>query len=308
MRIKSSRITAILIAISVVFIWSTSIIIIKFGLEEMPSLTFAGLRNVIAFFSLLPVAIIIQKRSGKKLLPKQHLAKLAVLGILLYGATQGAMFLALSYLPAVTTNLIWTFSTIIVAILGIVFLAERPTPVQWLGIALTIIGALIYFYPVNINADQWIGIIISIIGTFTNAGAVILGRDVNRSYTVHPIVVTVISMGIGSAALLSAAVIIQGLPAIELSGWIKILWLAIINSALGFTIWNYILRTLTAAESSIINSTMLIWIPILAVIFLHEQINSRQIIALIAVGIGVLFVQLRRFTGQKTISENRPIM
>jgi drug/metabolite transporter (DMT)-like permease len=60
-----------------------------------------------------------------------------------------------------------------------------------------------------------------------------------------------------------------------------------------FTLWNYTLQTLSATESSIINGTMLIWIPILAVVFLDEQVTGKELLGLIAAGIGTLIVQLR---------------
>jgi drug/metabolite transporter (DMT)-like permease len=47
-------------------------------------------------------------------------------------------------------------------------------------------------------------------------------------------------------------------------------------------------------ESSIINGTMLIWIPILAVIFLGERITKKELIGLALAGIGTLLVHLRR--------------
>jgi drug/metabolite transporter (DMT)-like permease len=87
---------------------------------------------------------------------------------------------------------------------------------------------------------------------------------------------------------------IEGIPKIDLMGWAIILWLAIVNTAFAFTLWNHTLRTLTAMESSIINGTMLIWIPIFAVTFLGESISRKEIIGLVAVGIGTLIVQLRR--------------
>jgi drug/metabolite transporter (DMT)-like permease len=89
---------------------------------------------------------------------------------------------------------------------------------------------------------------------------------------------------------------VEGIPKIDLMGWAIILWLAIVNTAFAFTLWNHTLRTLTAMESSIINGTMLIWIPIFAVIFLGEGISLKELIGLVAVGMGTLLVQLRRIT------------
>jgi drug/metabolite transporter (DMT)-like permease len=101
-------------------------------------------------------------------------------------------------------------------------------------------------------------------------------------------------MGIGSVILLGSGILLQGLPPLDLQSWLIILWLAVVNTAFAFTLWNHTLRVLTATESSIINGTMLIWIPILAVLFLGETITEKELLGLILAGLGTLLVQLRR--------------
>ena len=203
------------------------------------------------------------------------------------------MFLALAYLPAVTVNLLWSFSTVAVALLGILWLAERPSGFQWLGIALAALGAIVYFYPAALRQEHMVGIVASAIGILANAGAAILGRRINRAREIHPIVVTAVSMGVGSIALLMIGVLLQGFPVITGKGWAIIAWLAIVNTAFAFTLWNYTLRTLSATESSIINGTMMIWIPILAVVFLDETVSTKELLGLLAAALGTLIVQLR---------------
>jgi drug/metabolite transporter (DMT)-like permease len=203
------------------------------------------------------------------------------------------MFVALAHLPAVTVNLLWSFSSTTVALFSILLLDERPTFFQWLGVAVAIFGAVIYFYPVSFPKSYRVGLVASSIGILANTGASILGRDINRSGELHPLLVTVISMGIGSIALLITGIYVQGLPSIELKGWAIIVWLSVVNTAIAFTLWNYTLRTLSATESSVINGTMLIWVPILAVVFLNERISIQEIMGLIVAGIGTLIVQLR---------------
>ncbi|KAA0247176.1 MAG: hypothetical protein EDM72_03030 [Chlorobiota bacterium] len=74
-----SHLSAILLALLVTFLWSTSFVIIKIGLVEIPPLTFAGLRYTIAFICLLPFAftrtnsVIIKKLNKidwRKLIPQ----------------------------------------------------------------------------------------------------------------------------------------------------------------------------------------------------------------------------------------------
>ena len=110
----------------------------------------------------------------------------------------------------------------------------------------------------------------------------------------HPLVVTAISMGIGSSCLLATGISIQGLPALSWSSWGIVIWLAVVNTALAFTLWNHSLRSLSATESSVINNTMLIQIAVLAWIFLGERLGWIQIAGLALVAGGSLIVQLRR--------------
>jgi drug/metabolite transporter (DMT)-like permease len=291
---KQTHIKAVIQALFVVFLWATSWVLIKFGLQEIPALTFAGLRYSLAFLCMLPVVLFSRRRSSLKSIPGKSWGRLVALGLLLYAITQGAMFLALAYLPAVTTNLLWSFSNVTVALMGIVWLAERPSRVQWLGVSLATLGAVIYFYPAALPREQLFGVSVAAVGVLANAGASILGRDINRAGELGPLVVTTISMGVGAAALLVTGVAVQGLPPITPTGWAIIAWLAVVNTAFAFTLWNHTLRTLTAMQSSIINGTMIIWIPLFAVLFLNEQVTAKELFGLVVVGAGTIMVQLRR--------------
>jgi len=298
----NSRVKAIVQALFVVFLWATSWVFIKIGLQEIPPLTFAGLRYVIAFVCLLIVLFFNKAKSEISSLTIQKWWKFILLGFLFYAATQGASFVALYYLPAVTVNLIWSFSSVAVALLGILWLAEKPTRFQWIGIILALFGALVYFYPVTIPQAQYIGLIVAFVGVGANALSSVLGRSINRLKEHHPLVVTVISMGAGSILLLGVGLYTEGIPVIDIKGWGIILWLAIVNTAFAFTLWNHTLRTLSAVESSIINSTMLIWIPLFAVAFMGETVTPKAIIGLVIVGIGSLIVQIRRLSAIKSKS------
>ena len=65
------------------------------------------------------------------------------------------------------------------------------------------------------------------------------------------------------------------------------LQLAVVNTALAFTVWNPSLQELSAVESSMINNTMLVQITVLAWLFLGEAPCTRQAagLALAAAGI-----------------------
>lgn len=292
-KILSPHLSAILLALLVTFLWSTSFVIIKLGLKEIPPLTFAGLRYSIAFICLFPFIFTQKNKAVIKNLYKKDWINLILLGILFYAFTQGTQFIGLSLLPAVTVSLWLNFTPLIVAVMAIFLIKEIPTKLQWIGVALFISGIITYFYPVSFNNDQSLGLIVMTIGVFANSSSAILGRSVNRKGNINPLVVTVISMGIGSFILLITGIIVQGFPSISFENILYLLWLAIINTALAFTIWNHTLRTLTAMESSIINGTMLVQIAILAWIFLGETITFKESIGMLIAAVGAVFVQLK---------------
>ncbi|MCL4280229.1 MAG: DMT family transporter, partial [Ignavibacteriaceae bacterium] len=244
-----SHLSAILLALLVTFLWSTSFVIIKIGLVEIPPLTFAGLRYTIAFICLLPFAFTKTNSSIIKKLNKKDWWKLILLGFLFYAFTQGTQFIGLSLLPAVTVSLWLNFTPLIVAFMAILFLNEFPTKLQWIGVLIFIIGIFTYFFPVELNQNQTTGLIVMTIGVFANAASAVLGRNINREAKINPGVVTVVSMGIGSIILLITGLLIQGIPSISFQNLLFLLWLAIVNTALAFTIWNFTLRTLSAMES-----------------------------------------------------------
>ena len=290
----SSRLWAGLQALFVTFLWATSWVLIKIGLRDIPALTFAGLRYSLAFLCLLPFTLRRTHLETLRGLSAREWGRLILLGLLFYAVTQGAQFVGLAYLPAVTVSLLLNFTTIVVALMGIVLLAERPTSLQWGGVGLSVVGVLIYFYPVSFPAGQVIGLVVVTAGVLANAGSAILGRRVNREGSLPPLLVTVVSMGIGAAVMLVAGVAIQGLPPLSRANWAVIGWLAVVNTAFAFTLWNHTLRTLAAMESSIINSTMLIQIAVLAWLFLGEPLTGQKIMGMALAGFGALIVQLRR--------------
>ena len=291
---KSSHIVSIFQALFVTFLWSTSFIIIKWGLIEIPPITYAGLRYIIAFLCFIPF---VAKRKYineiKELKPTQW-KKLILLGFIFYTFTQGAQFLGLSLLPSVTVSLMLNFTPIIVAVMGIFLLSEKPSNLQWIGSALFIVGIITYFFPISLVGNQGLGLTIMFIGVLANAGAAIIGRDINRNKDISPLVITFISMGVGAIILITIGLSMDGIPEISFKTWMYLIWLAAVNTAFAFTLWNVTLRSLTAMESSIINGTMLIQIAVLAWYFLDESISFQEGIGMVIAAIGAVLVQIKK--------------
>lgn len=289
---RQSHTRAIVLALFVTVLWSSSWVLIKKGLVDIPPLTFAGLRYSIAFICLFPFVLQKKRRVEIRRCGLRDWGFLVLLGIVFYTVTQGAQFLALSYLPAQTTSLFLSFSPVLVAVASVLLIGEKPSVIQVAGVLVYLVGAALFLLPVTGSHSQWVGFFVAGIGVVANASASVLGRFVNRELHLSPIAVTVVSMGVGGTILLVGGIAVQGMPVFTIRSWGVILWLAVVNTALAFTMWNASLKNLSALESSVINGTMLIQIAVLAWVFLGEVLNTRQIVGLAIAATGTLLVQI----------------
>jgi drug/metabolite transporter (DMT)-like permease len=288
---KSERLWAILQALFVTVLWSVSWVLIKISLKDIPPLTFAGLRYTLAVFVLLPG--LYKHKAHLRVLSQKDWLQLIILGLVFYTLTQGGQFLTLNYLEAVTFSLLLNFTSIIVAIIGIIVLNEIPSPRQWAGILIFIAGVAVYFYPSISLRENDLGFVFAGITVSANAASSLLGRSINRQKTIPPTVVTVVSMGIGALVLLGAGLAVEEFPALDPGNIAVIVVLGVVNTALAFTLWNRSLQILSAVESSIINNTMLIQIALLAWAFLGERLSSGDIIGLVLAAVGILLANLK---------------
>jgi drug/metabolite transporter (DMT)-like permease len=288
-----SKTNSIFLALLVTFLWATSWVLIKFGLIDISPLTFAGIRYFLAFLCLLPFILTKTRRQEIARLHGRDWLLLLLLGVLYYALTQGAQFAGLAVLPTMSVSLILSFTSLFVAAIGIKTLGEKPTQLQWLGLILNILGACLYFYPVQFPREQWLGVGIVFAGMLGNSVSMVIGRKVNRDVQLDPISVTTISMGFGAVLLLAGGLVLEEPPQLTLGNWVLVLWMAVVNTALAFTWWNKVLQKLEAMEASIINNTIMVQIAILAWVVLGERMNLSEVLGIMLAAVGAVLVQLR---------------
>ena len=297
LQLRSHR-TAVWLALLVTFLWSTSWVLIRWGLDDegLRPLTFAALRYGLAAALLVIVAVVSERRRpGLRHAERGFLLRLVVLGIVMYALTQGAMFVALDEQPAATTSLILSLTPLLVAGGAAITLSEFPSRVQIGGAVIVLVGAACYFAG-DLGATT-VGLIAALIALSANVAAAIIGRSVNRSQALPAVAVTAVSMSVGAGVLVLLALGLEGMPAISLRGWLIIGWLAIVNTALAFTLWNLSLQQLSAVESAGINNTMLVQIALLAWLLLGEAPGPLGLLGIALVSSGVYLVQLARRQG-----------
>jgi drug/metabolite transporter (DMT)-like permease len=113
-----------------------------------------------------------------------------------------------------------------------------------------------------------------------------MGRDLNRDAPASPVVVTAMSMGVGASILLLVGFVVEGIPRMSVTSVAIIGWLAIVNTARAFTLWNAAQRRLAAVETAAIDNTMLIQIAAFAWVFLGEAPGAIGVIGILVVSLG----------------------
>ena len=253
-------------AIVVTILWSSSWVLIRVGIddEQLAPFTFAGLRYSLAAVVLLTwVASRPRHRAEVRQIDGQAFRWLAALGVVFVAITQGAQFVALVSARA---------------------LGERATRSQFVGAGLVVAGAGVYFAG-DLGATA-IGMTAAITALVANVSGALLGRSINRHTELSAVVVTAVSMSVGSCLLLVGGIAIEGWPSLSLRLALIISWLAVVNTAVAFTLWNRSMRTLAAVDSAAINNTMLAQIALLGLLFLGESpgVVGGVGIALVTVG------------------------
>jgi len=285
---------ALLTAVFVTFLWSTSWVLIKVGLAaDLPPLSFAGLRYALAVLCLAPFALgPAEARRQLRGAAPGTAGWVALLGVVYIAVAQGGQFAALALLPAATVSVLLAMTPAVVALASALARSEPPSGLQWAGIAAAAAGVILYFRPGALAAASGAGLVAGLVALGANAAGALLGRKVNRDSALPPLQVTFASLAAGSAVLLGGGVALQGLPPLDLGSAAVVGWLAVVNTALAFTLWNRTLKTLTAVESSVVNGLMLPQIAVLAVLVLGERLGPFEVAGLLLVGAGTLVVQL----------------
>jgi drug/metabolite transporter (DMT)-like permease len=289
---------AVLQGLLVTFLWSTSWILIKIGLDDLDlqPLSFAGLRYAVAAAILLPFGVrAMRVAHAESPLCGRTLGRVAVYGLLFVAVAQGAQFAALAVMPATAVSLILSSIPVWVALIAIAGPDEQASLGQAGGIGLLAAGALLYFGPFELAPGAPGGLVAAAVCVAAVATSSHLGRGLARDAIGRlggPIGLTAGSMAVGGVVLLGVGIALEGWPALDATGWLIVGWLAVVNTAFAFTVWTHTLRTLTAVESSVVNNTMTIQIAVLAIIFLDERLGRLQVIGLVLAALGAAVVQL----------------
>jgi drug/metabolite transporter (DMT)-like permease len=279
------RLLALFEAIFVVLLWSASPPLVKLALANLSPLQLAGVRYFSASIILLPVLLVNSRQILGKLSIGSWL-RLALMGILAYPIGNGLLFWGLETLPATTSSFLLSAIPIYTLVLGIFWLNERPNWLQGIGFVLALSGGVIFF-GMHIEGADVAAVVASLVGGVSLSIFGLMARDFVRKGVVNSTVLTAVPMFVGGGLLMLVAPVEVMPPLPELG---IVAWLAIINSALAYMLWNHALKRLQAFEISIVGNLMPIGTALIAPLMLGETVPARAWVGIAVALAGVMLV------------------
>jgi drug/metabolite transporter (DMT)-like permease len=276
-------------------IWSSTWLFIKLGLEDLPPVTFAGIRFVVASVALGAFVAI-----ARRPLPRSRAewGLIALTGVLAFSLNYGLLFWGEKYVSSGLAALLQTTIPVFGLVIGHVHLPnERMTPRKIAGVLVGIAGvAFILSYQKEANGASalWGGGAI-VVGAFCVAYANVLVKA--RGARIDPAALALGQMVCGFVPLLIFGAAFEGSP-LKLR-WtplavVCLLYLALVGSALAFLLFYWLVRNMDVTRTMLIPLVTPVVALSLGAIFLHEALTWRVAVGGAAVICGIALIVRRK--------------
>ncbi len=277
------------VLILLAFIWGSSFILMKRGLEVYSHTNVAALRISISFICLLPFAII-----GIKKVAKKDWKYLIASGFLGNGIPAFLFTKAQTQIPSALSGMLNSLTPIFALILGLLFFKTKSSTLQIIGVIIGLIGAvgLISANGIDLSNTHFSYSFFIVLATLCYATSV----NILKIYLKEINAVTITSLAFLSIGpfcvvyLFSTdflSVTVSDKNSLKALGYISTL--AIFGTALSVILFNMLIKKTT----TLFAASVTYLIPIIAILwgFLDGEIfNILQVICIIITLIGIYFI------------------
>lgn len=297
----SNRLTAYLLLLAVAVIWGTALPIIKFTLGGFGPLIFLTYRFAISAV----IALLLILTFGLKLPHKRQIILLTIIyGFLTSTITLGLLFLGVDKTTAVDTTLIAATGPILVTVAGVIFLNERVTRREKLGIALAFAGVVVTLLePILKNGDGATGLggnILVFASVLAGVASAVMAKVILRK-EVSPATAVNISFIVGFVSLLPAVLflyppqtLIQQIQTAPLAYHLGLWYMAIFSGNIAYFLWHKAQKTIEVGEAGLFTYLQPVFAIPLAVLWLKETISLPFIAGAAAIAAGVFIAEYRK--------------
>jgi drug/metabolite transporter (DMT)-like permease len=276
---RPERFVLISVALVLILIWGTTWAAIRIGLRGIPPFTSVALRFAISSGVLLLVARLARIPLGRS---RRERRLWLVNAALTFCISYGVVYWCEQYVPSGLAAVIFsTFPLFVTLFAHLVLPAERMTVRASLGILLGFIGAaVIYSEDFAALGGTKVAVASGVMLASPLVSALATVTVKRWGEGVHPLSLSAVPMGIASIAMGAVALATErDLPiSFNASSVGALLYLALLGSAVSFSLWYWLLSHAAATRVSLISYLNPVVAVIVGILLLREPI-TRQILA-----------------------------
>lgn len=283
MKIKSQSLLVVLALFCTYFIWGSTYLAIRFGIESFPPFLMAGMRFTIAGFILYCVMRYLGAANPTK---RQWLGASAV-GILLPAFGNGTVCYVQQTISSSVAALSIATAPIWMAIFSSIW-GHRITHKEWLGVAVGFVGIALLNVGGSLHGQLTSALLLIFAAASWSFGSV-WGKRLEMPVG---LMASATQMLIGGLALLLMSVL-QGEvwpQQISQKSWGAMLFLVVLGSLVAYSAYQYLLKTvrpLVASSNTFVNPVVAFTVGIW---FANEHVTTVEFIALAVILVGVFLV------------------
>jgi drug/metabolite transporter (DMT)-like permease len=266
--------------------WAGNYVFGKYVVAEMSPLWITFSRWFLASFILVAAAYVLEKPDWSVVIKEwKTLTAMAILGITIYTLL---LYEALNYTSSTNAALVSALNPAVMAIFAVIFLKERMTKLQTLGLGFSLIGVFIILtggnlgqiFQVDYNKGDLLMLAAILIWTIYS----IIGKRLHR---VPPITATAAS-SIIAVIIMAPFALYQGIDITVLSpmAWTGIIYITIFPSVCSFIFWNIGVKELGANKTAIFLNLIPVFTAMIS-LALGNRITAAQIFGGLMVFAGV---------------------
>ncbi len=273
-----------------IFLLSSNFIVGNYG-KAIPPWQLAFLRFLIAFLIMLPIAFSSLQKAWPIL--KSHWHLLLVYGTLGIAIPGGFAYISLHETSAINGAFIFTSSPIFTLIIAWLLIGEKLTPLQWLGVMITLVGVLIIIGKGNIHlllhmkfttGDLWMSANAICWAVYT-----VLIKHWKIAIDPLALLTSMILMGLLVVLPFCVAEILHhALITINLRNILTVLYAGTIGGAFAYFYYIRGVIAIGAAKTGLLIYLIPVFATLQAVLFLHETLHLYLLWAVIFMAAGIL--------------------
>jgi drug/metabolite transporter (DMT)-like permease len=284
-------------------IWGSTWLFIKIGLNDLPPVTFAGIRFVIASLILLLIVFIRRRPIPRR---RADWILIAVTGVQAFTINYGLLFWGEQHISSGLAALLQTTIPAFGLVIAHVHLpSERMTIVKVFGVILGITGVGIIFSN-QLSSEgpkALMGSAAIVTGAFSAAYANVLVKA--RGGHLDPAMLASGQMFFGLIPLLAVGIATEGNPLyFHWTGMavVALLYLVLVGSVIAFLLYYWLVRNMDVTKTMLIALVTPLFAVTLGMIVLDEHLSWRTLLGGACIMSGIGLIVLRRIKERSPVS------